>query len=356
MHYMASHLTLALYGGWTSTCTAAHPPPSWSAQVRVLGVCVIALRTLLMHTMPGTGLAARAGLLVKSGQAVEEAAGATEVVFDKTGTLTLGSAAVSAMFIVREGKGVMDQYMGEGRGGDECMALEGSPEELVGVCVAPNASMCTAVSMPANVQHILWLAMCTERDSEHPIGKAIVDFARCGQSLPEASEEDVTDAHCGTGEGRGVRRRVQGREVTIGSLDYLLHQEQRLSDTGCDVRAAQAVGSQLQARGAIVVYMSVDGAMTALFELADQVRPDAHRTIARLREKGLRVWMVTGDHRRTAEAVGKLVGLSSDDIIAGSLPQGKLAFVQARQEGGGKVVFVGDGERLCQWMCVCSYP
>ncbi|CAE7699645.1 copA [Symbiodinium microadriaticum] len=89
--------------------------------------------------------------------------------------------------------------------------------------------------------------------------------------------------------------------------------------------------------------MAIDGAITGFFELSDQLRQEAASTIAALRTEGMKVWMVTGDHRRTADAIGKRVGLSSEYIVAGALPQVKLDFLVSRQNAGGRAVFVGDG-------------
>jgi cation transport ATPase len=346
------------------------------------------------------GVAARFGVLIKSGDVVEQGALITDVVFDKTGTLTKGRAGVTAMYMLPdashgepslplsadsakrdrvEGSSwlniirlpivpVKENAFKNATGND---SAAGEPIEdhahhsHQGVELSsinpykpyrdPSdsggcGSVLSELPFRDDATELLQLTACAERDSEHIIGRAIVEFvdALVSESVP-AGAEVTTDAFTGL----GVKCRVRlsdankVRTVAIGSLNYLVDEEKVKCESESVLVDVKRVVADLQSKGAIVVFAAVDGYLKAFFELSDELRIEAHIAVSALQNNGVTVWMVTGDNEQTARAIGNRVGLLSDNIIAGALPQRKLQFIQTLQERGGHVAFVGDGECDC---------
>jgi Cu+-exporting ATPase len=227
--------------------------------------------------MVATGRGAELGLLIRGGEALQRAAQTDTVVLDKTGTITEGKPAVI--------HGELD---------DETFRLAAS----------------------------------LERFSEHPLAEAIVSAARARGLVLE--DPDGFEAI----PGKGVTGRVAGRSVLVGNRVLL-------ADQGVDVSSLVARGGALADAGATPVFVSVDGSAAGLFAVADPVRPTSPAAVARLREAGLDVVMLTGDDARTAQAVARRIGV--DEVIAEVLPDRKLAEVRRLQNGGRTVAMVGDG-------------
>ena len=230
------------------------------------------------------GNAAKRGILVKNG-AIMELLGKVEVVaFDKTGTLTHGQPVVQ-----------------------DVIPLDG-----------------------VSADQLLWLAASTERRSEHPIGRSIVQAGLARQA------ELVDAADFAALPGYGVTGRVQNRQVVIGNRALL---------TDCGVPWEAEVDqkiAQLESLGQMVVPVAVNGKLTGLITLADTPRPEANQAIAELKRLGIKkVIMITGDNPRTAARIAKELGI--DQVFAEVLPQDKLKIVRQLQSGGQKVAFVGDG-------------
>ncbi len=249
-----------------------------AALVNAVAVLIIACPCALGLATPtaimvGTGRGAEAGVLIKGGEALETAARIDTVVLDKTGTVTRGRPEVT-----------------------DTVPLEGwSAEELLRVAAA------------------------AERDSEHPVAKAIVERA-AGLELPAAEGFQALAGH-------GVRARVGGREVLAGTarLTGIEHPEaERLADEG---------------KTAVVV--AVDGAPAGVIAVADTVKPEAAEAVAALRRMGMEVWMITGDNRRAAETVARQAGI--EKVMAEVLPDGKAAEVKRLRAAGRRVAMVGDG-------------
>ena len=233
--------------------------------------------------MVGTGKGAESGILIKGGEALEEAHKLTTVVFDKTGTLTRGEPELT-----------------------DLVALDGLPEK-----------------------ELLRLAASAERGSEHPLGEAIVRGARdLGLTLAEAEGFRATS-------GGGVSARVEGRTVLAGSRRFLTE-----SGVGDEATLAKR-GEELAASGKTPIFVSVDGVPAGLFGVADTVKPESCEAVERLHALGLEVAMMTGDNRRTAEAVARELGI--DRVLAEVLPQDKAAEVRRLQGEGERVGMVGDG-------------
>ncbi len=234
--------------------------------------------------MVGTGKGAEHGILVRDGAALEQAQRITAVVLDKTGTITRGEPSV------------------------------GRIELMPGVTEA----------------ELLRLAAAVERGSEHPLAEAIVRHAdQPGVQPAEAAAFEAVP-------GRGVRATVQGAEVLAGTESFL-------ADAGIDPEPLRAAAAEVAAAGASPVLVARDGALLGLIGVADTVKPSSADAVARLRAAGRDVWMITGDRRATAEAIGAAVGIGPDRILAEVLPDQKAARVAELQADGAVVAMVGDG-------------
>ena len=260
-------------------------PPLTFALVASVSVLIIACPCAMGIATPisvlvGTGRAAELGAFVREGAGLQALAEADTVVFDKTGTLTMGRPAVTDLVAV---------------GG-------------------------------ADAEGALRLAAAVERQSEHPIARAIVEHA--GPGLPDAAGVEAVP-------GFGVAGTVGGRRVAVGAGRYL----DRLGvDLPAPTReAARALADQ----GKTPVWVAVDGEPAALVAVADPVKPGARAALDALRADGFRLALVTGDAEATARAVARDLGI--DEVRAEVLPDGKAAAVAALQAEGRRVAFVGDG-------------
>ncbi|MDT1063538.1 heavy metal translocating P-type ATPase [Paracoccus sp. CPCC 101403] len=254
------------------------------ALVAAISVLIIACPCAMGLAVPvsimvGTGRGAELGILFRRGDALQRLASAKVIGFDKTGTLTLGKPALTAI---------------ETAGIDRDQALR--------------------------------LAAAVEARSEHPLAAAIVAAATAdGIDLPNATAVKATV-------GRGIAAEVEGHALLIGNAAALT--EAGIATEPALIAAADA----WTATGATPVHLSIDGRHRASFALSDPIRPDAVEAVRELHDLGLRTAMITGDVRRTAEAVGGKLGI--DHVIAGVLPDGKLKAVHDLGKG---TVFVGDG-------------
>jgi Cu+-exporting ATPase len=231
--------------------------------------------------MVSTGRGATMGTLFRRGAALETLARVSRVVLDKTGTVTEGRPALTDL----------ESYdVGE----DEALAL----------------------------------AAAVEKHSEHPIASAIVAAATArGLDIPPAADVEAVP-------GFGVRARVSGREVAVGAARFM----QRL---GVSIDRGADLTKRLSGEGKAPLYCALEGRLFAALAVSDPVKPTSRAAVARLRALGLEVAMLTGDDRRTAVAVGRMVGI--DRVVAEVLPQDKAAEVRRLQQEGAKVAFVGDG-------------
>jgi P-type Cu+ transporter len=232
--------------------------------------------------MVGTGKGAESGILIRGGEALEDAHKITTVVLDKTGTLTRGEPALT-----------------------DVVATNGLDENA-----------------------LLHLVASAERPSEHPLGEAIVRGAE-ERDLPLAEAEGFRATS-----GGGVGARVQGRAVLVGSRRFL-------AESGASEDGLVPLGEKLARQGKTPVFVAVDGEPAGLLAVADPVRSESREAVVRLHELGLEVAMITGDDRRTGEAVARELGI--DRVLAEVLPQDKVAEVKRLQERGEKVAMVGDG-------------
>jgi Cu+-exporting ATPase len=262
------------------------PVRAFAAAVAVLVIACPCAMGLAVPTavMVASGKGAELGVLIKGGEALERAHAVDAVVLDKTGTITLGKP------------------------------------EVTDVVLAPAAG----VPEP----ELLALVAAIERASEHPLAAAIVAHAerRGADRLEAIGFASVT--------GRGARGEVAGRRVLAGNAAFL-------EEAGIPTAPFADAAAALAARGRTVVLAAVDGGLAAAIGVADPVRPTSREAIARLARMGLDVVMLTGDGRATAEAVAREAGVPR--VVAGVLPEGKLAEIERLQGEGRVVAMVGDG-------------
>jgi len=257
------------------------------ALVNAVAVLIIACPCAMGLATPtsilvATGRGAEQGVLFRKGTALQLLSDSAAVMLDKTGTLTEGEPALTR---TRTFGGL-----------DESDALR--------------------------------IVAAVERGSEHPLAKAMVDAAeKDGLILPEVLDFISTP-------GNGICGRVGGREVLVGTARFLVSR-------GVEVALLRETVEAFAAEAMTPVLMSLDGAPAAVFGVSDPVKPGAEATVRTLRDGGLRVVMVTGDHESTARVVAQRVGI--DEVMAGVLPDGKADAVADLQNCGLRVCFVGDG-------------
>ncbi len=278
-------LAVATFTGWV----VWGPEPRFlNALVAFVAVLIIACPCALGLATPtaimvATGRGAQAGVLIKDAEALETIRRVTTVALDKTGTVTAGKPA------------------------------------LTDVIAAPDFQ----------AEGLLRLAAAVERNSEHPLAAAIVAGAQeRGLPLMEAAAFEAL-------EGRGVEARVGAQTILLGN-GTLLAERGITQNT-----ALEDAAKRLAEEGKTPVFIAVEGRLAGLLAVADPVKPTAAAAIARLQAQGLQVALLTGDNRRTAEAVARQVGI--ERVLAEVLPEHKIAEIQRLQSQGQVVAMVGDG-------------
>ena len=239
--------------------------------------------------MVGTGRGAENGILIRGGEHLERTGSIDTVVLDKTGTVTRGELKLTDLVLT-----------------DDWRTREN--------------------------QVLQWAAQ-VEGNSEHPVARAIVNGAR------ERLSSGWTG---GTGRVTGFRAVPgQGVEAQIGDKRVLMGARRFLGQEGVDLAAFRSQVDRLEAGGKTTVLMALDGEVAAVFGVADTVKEHATEAIRELKNLGLEVWMITGDNRRTAEAIAEEVGI--DHVLAEVLPEDKAREVERLRDEGRVVAMVGDG-------------
>lgn len=235
-----------------------------------------------VSSVAGIGNGAKHGILIKGGDVLDSFSKVDTFVFDKTGTLTDGKPTVAK--VTSYGKI--------------------SPAEA------------------------LVLAAAVERESDHPLGQAILDYAAV-KEYPVVSQTQVI-------KGQGIAANVANHQVLVGNGKLLASHKIQLT------AALQQDLTALEASGHSTVFVAIDEAPALLIGIKDQIRPEAAKTLQQLRQMGAKqLVMLTGDNQATADLVGKTLGL--DVVQGGLLPEDKSAYVRQLQAQGHKVAFVGDG-------------
>ena len=269
----------------TWVLVAQEPVRAMAVAVSVLIIACPCAMGLAVPTavMVATGRGASLGVLIKGGEALQRAAEVDTVVLDKTGTVTEGRPVVTDL--VRVDDALTDETM-------------------------------------------LALVAAVERRSEHPLADAIVrEAATRGFTLGEVEGfASLT--------GRGARGTVEGRTVLVGNAALLAEQ-------GIDAGALIREAHRLADAGRTVLFIAIDGRAVGVIAVADPIRPTSREAIAVMRARGLEVVLLTGDEARVGEAVAREAGIAR--VVAGVLPEGKVAEVQRLQREGRVVAMVGDG-------------
>jgi Cu+-exporting ATPase len=229
----------------------------------------------------GTGKGAEHGILFRNAESLEKCHQISTVLLDKTGTLTMGEPRVTDI-----------------------------------------------VTTNSNHNEVLQLAASAEKGSEHPLGEAIVNEAKERKlKLIQTTEFDVIPGH-------GIEARVAGKKLLLGNLKLV--KERGLSINGLDKEA-----ERLWAQGKTVMFLGLEDQVTGIIALADTLKPGSKEALGRLHQMRIELVMITGDNRRTAEAIARQLGI--DRVLSEVLPEDKARQVKKLQREGGVAAMVGDG-------------
>jgi Cu+-exporting ATPase len=283
---------------------------AFAAAIAVLIIACPCAMGLAVPTavMVATGRGAAMGVLIKGGEALQRAGDVTTVVLDKTGTVTEGRPTVTDVVLAARPVGASVE-----RGASS--VEEASPRS-------------TLDARRSDEDELLRLVASLETMSEHPLADAIVRAARdrgLALAVPEAFASET---------GRGATGSVDGHGIAIGNAALM-------QAWAVDAAPLAEAAASLAGAGKTPVYVAVDGALAGLVAIADPIRDTSRAAIARLRAMGLDVVMLTGDNRRTADAVARAAGIAH--VVAEVLPDGKVAEVRRLQGEGRVVAMVGDG-------------
>ena len=284
-------LSVITLSAWLLTGHSA--TASFTAAVAVLIIacpCALGLATPTA-LLVGTGRGAQLGILIKGPQVLESTRTVDTVVLDKTGTVTTGRMGVVTLEV------------------DE------DPD-------APTIDLTQVLDLAGSLEHA----------SEHPIARAIAEYAAHNGSPAQPVSDFVNHG------GQGVSGVVAGHAVLAGRLTWLSSQWALTSP-----QRLQQVADTAKRRGQTPVWVAWDGAIRAVVVVADTIKETSAEAIEQLRQLGLRPVLLTGDNTGAARAVAEQVGISSDDVIAEVLPHEKVAVIERLQGEGATVAMVGDG-------------
>src|SRR5450631_1685300 len=274
-------VTFAVWSLWGPEPRLAHALVNAVAVLIIACPCALGLATP-MSIMVATGKAASVGVLFKNAEAIEVLRKVDTLVIDKTGTLTEGRPKLT-----------------------RCIAAPGVDEAAL----------------------LRWTASI-ERQSEHPLGSAIIAAAKDrGLELSPVTSFDSKT-------GMGVRGIVEERQVAVGNRALL-------ASIGAELGTLAAQAEELRTAGETVIFVAVDGKAAGILAIADPLKQSTPEAIRALHAEGLRIVMLTGDTRRTAEAVAKQLGI--DEVIADVLPDQKADAIKRLQKEGRVVAMAGDG-------------
>lgn len=251
--------------------------------------CALGLATPT-SIMVGTGKGAENGILFRGGDHLEKAQQLNVIVLDKTGTITKGEP------------------------------------EVTDIIVIPGTDLDTG--------ELLALVAKAEKQSEHPLGQAIVKRAQETGSLEAENDSGITQFRALPG--RGIIAQVEGRTVLVGNRKLM--EEQGVGSMAFDQEA-----SRVEQEGKTAMLVAVDGQPAGIVAVADTLKPHSREAIEALQKAGLEVWMITGDNRRTAHAIAAQAGIDPSHVLAEVLPEDKADQVKNLKAKGRVVGMVGDG-------------
>jgi Cu+-exporting ATPase len=263
------------------------PAPAFTyAILNFIAVLIIACPCSLGLATPtsimvGTGKGAENGILIRSGEALEIAHKINTVVFDKTGTLTKGK---------------------------------------------PEVTDIVAVALPD--KDVLMYAAAAEKGSEHPLGEAIIKKAT-DHGIETGSPERFSAIP-----GHGIKATVHGKQVMLGN-------EKLMSEEGVSIAALKQKAMELSEEGKTPMFLSVNRTLAGIIAVADTMKEDSAAAVKALHHLGVEVVMITGDNKRTGDAIARLAGI--DSVLAEVLPEDKAGEVKKLQASGKVVAMVGDG-------------
>ena len=277
-------IAIATFVTWYIASPEAPLVRAFAAMVAVLIIACPCAMGLAVPTavMVATGKGANHGILIKGGEALQRAHEITTVVLDKTGTVTEGRPTVTDLTVA-----------------------EGVDES-----------------------RLLSLVASLERRSEHPLAEAIVEYARTRNV--DLLEAETFESHTG----RGAAGVVDGTALAVGNARLM-------EEWAIPVNLLRSESDGLAQRGRTPMYIAIDGQLAGMIAVADPIKPTSREAIQRMKRMGLTVVMLTGDNRRTAEAVAKDAGV--DQVVAEVLPEEKVEEIRRLQGGGQVVAMVGDG-------------
>jgi len=281
-------VAIGTFIGWYFWGPAPHLTHALVNAVAVLIIacpCALGLATP-MSIMVGMGRGAQAGVLIRNAAALQALAEVKTLVLDKTGTLTEGKPQLTKIVAMDSGSGKF-----------------------------------------ADENEILRIAASLERSSEHPLAESVVRSAEeRGLSLLTAQNFQAIP-------GKGAAGTVDGQEIVIGNRTLM-------RERGIATDASETRAEELAQQAATLLYLAIDGELMALLAVTDPIKESARETIQQLHQEGLHIAMVTGDTRRTADAVARQVGI--DQVEANVLP-GEKAEAVRRLRGNGRIAMAGDG-------------
>jgi len=276
-------LSVLVFVGWVFFAAL----PFRTGLIRMIAVLVISCPCAMGLATPtalvvGIGRATKFGIILKGGEALEKAYRVTAVLFDKTGTLTIGKPQVTDIVLT---------------------------------------------STIFREDEVVRLAASVEKGSEHPLARAIIERGEKAGALAEPKNFQAVS-------GKGVMGDVEGKEVKIGNLTYV-------KELGVNTAAHEAELERLQGEAKTVVFAVINNQLAALIAMADTLKPDVKEAIDALKKMGKEIVMITGDNQKTADAIGRQIGI--DRVFAEVLPEDKAKMVKKLQDEGKIVAMVGDG-------------
>lgn len=273
-------IALLTFGVWYSILGFSFAFVAFVAVLIIACPCALGLATPTA-IMVGTGLGAHNGILIKNGESLETAHKASVVVMDKTGTLTKGKPEVTDVLVI----GVKEK-------------------------------------------ELMSIAASAEKGSEHPLAEAIIEYAR------KKGVRVITAKKFYAHSGKGIAASVGGRKVLIGNRNFM--KENKIS-----WKEQEGELTKLEEQGKTAVLVAKNRKLVGVIAIADTLKDSSMQAVVALKKVGKKVVMITGDNERTAKAIAKQAGI--DEVIAGVLPGEKAAKIKELQQGGNKVIMVGDG-------------